>query len=620
MKKMFKYASLGAIALVGAVSFSACSSSDEIVDNPDYNPVDNTVKTQFTISLPENLSNTRQAGSTVQVAENLSSFRGMQDIVLIPYASATDRTKRLGDNITLAANSLIKPEANNSVNSIPAGNLLETSKAVLYKDVTVPLGTQGFLFYGKALGTDGYDNGWLTSTGLTGETADITFAPTPIQSTPVMTKANAIAAYVSSIAAAADETDATITWAGCANSANATAAWYNVTLGEMYNAFTSMKAGASAYVQAAVQDLYSSIRLNTDKVSVAIKKAILNDTYAKDESSSGVLTFTEAISGYPGTDNNGIPDGAAALSWDAATPKVATATASSTFGHPNLGTQDFVKIVYPASLYYYVNSALLTSNVSRKDDYTTTDAWATITGKYTNGGSVTSSTKSIAIVNPIQYAVGRLDTKVNKLDATTYYDRKGETVTIPDGGFKLTGVLIGGQRAVDYKFEPKSVGDEYAIFDKTINTESANQYVTATQDGGTNYTLALETPSEQDVYVVLEFENSGTNAADFQGFDGVVKKGCKFYMVALLVPDADTDHVTGSANTGKKVFKQDYKTIVNFTIGAGTADTNGDGQSDTPSGFANAYTTIPDLRTPQLELGFSVDLSWKEGITFNVDL
>ena len=51
MKKMFKYASLGAIALVGAISFSACSSSDEIVDNPDYNPVDNTVNTQIAFSL-----------------------------------------------------------------------------------------------------------------------------------------------------------------------------------------------------------------------------------------------------------------------------------------------------------------------------------------------------------------------------------------------------------------------------------------------------------------------------------------------------------------------------------------------------------------------------------------
>jgi hypothetical protein len=86
-------------------------------------------------------------------------------------------------------------------------------------------------------------------------------------------------------------------------------------------------------------------------------------------------------------------------------------------------------------------------------------------------------------------------------------------------------------------------------------------------------------------------------------------------MVAKLKPgDVDTD----GSKTGKKVFKQDYTTTAEFTFGAGTADTDGDGKSDTPAGFANAYTTIPDLRTPELELGFSVDLSWKPGLTFNI--
>ena len=67
---------------------------------------------------------------------------------------------------------------------------------------------------------------------------------------------------------------------------------------------------------------------------------------------------------------------------------------------------------------------------------------------------------------------------------------------------------------------------------------------------------------------------------------------------------------------GDKVFVQDYKTIANFSFGAGTADTDHDGAADTPGGFGNAYVTIPDLRTPKLELGFSVDLHWQEGITF----
>ena len=77
MKKNYVYALMSAIALAGAVSFSACSSSDEIIDNPDYNPEANSVKTQFSISLPwdKNNSKTRQAGDVVQVANEY----GMED-------------------------------------------------------------------------------------------------------------------------------------------------------------------------------------------------------------------------------------------------------------------------------------------------------------------------------------------------------------------------------------------------------------------------------------------------------------------------------------------------------------------------------------------------------------
>ena len=617
MKKNFVYAMMSAIALSGAVSFSACSSNDELTDvNPTYDG--ESVKTQFTISLPQNLqSPTRMGYATVQEAQTIASFRGMSGIVIIPYSNATARTTRLGSNITLGANTLIKPSAENDANAIPNGKLLANSNAVLYNDVTIPVGTAGFLFYGKATGTDGFADGALTPSNLeTGESADISFTPVPIQATPVTTKGEAIAAYVTQIAGATN-------WAGCANPDNSGQSWYNAGLGALYTNFTSMKAGASAYVQAAVQDLYKSIKGNTDAVSTAIKTAITT-TYASDDG-SGNLNFDTSISEYPGEDNNSMPDGCATLTWSGSTATASTNSAidiTTPTGTPATSSaQPMNQIVYPAALYYFVDSDIKTSNTKRAADYDGTNDWDEILANYGNGTAVSSSTNSVAITKPIQYAVGRLDVMVNKLNAPKYYDRKGDEVTIPAGGFQLTGVLIGGQKPVDYKFEQNMTGTEYAIYDKTINTQNSSSetgvsaYLTASVDAGPNYTLALETAAEQDVYVVLEFLNSGD---DFQGFDGVVKKGCKFYMVAQLVPDEDvTDKVSGTANTGKKVFKQDFNTIANFTIGAGAKDGNGDGISDTPEGFANAYVTIPDLRTPQLELGFSVDLTWREGITFN---
>ena len=81
MKKNFKYAFMSAIAFAGAVSFSACQSSDEIVDNPDYNPEKNTVTTNFVLNVAyADPTSTRQSATTVQ--KNIN-FRGIQDAKLI---------------------------------------------------------------------------------------------------------------------------------------------------------------------------------------------------------------------------------------------------------------------------------------------------------------------------------------------------------------------------------------------------------------------------------------------------------------------------------------------------------------------------------------------------------
>ncbi len=614
MRTNFKFALMSAAALL-SLGLASCSSNDEAEVNPTFDGQN--VKTQFTISLPGNVAKTRMAGKTVQVAEDIATFRGMSNIVIIPFSHTTDRAARLGDNITLAAGTMQVPAATNDANAIPAGKLLANNNAVLYNEVSIPVGTSAFLFYGKATGTDGYAEGYLTPEGLTGQTSDIFFNPTQIQPTPTTTVGEALAAYVTTIAAAADGDAA---WWKCTDPANSTQTWYNAGLGDMYRSFTSLKPGASSYVQAAVQDLYKSILTNTNPIAVKIRAAIETKATAATD---GTLTFNTDLNGYP-ANNNSMPDGCAALTWEhvpatitAPFTEAATATAvtSSTFGGGLTTAQAMNKIVYPASLYYFVDSPVKTSIASRQGDYVETNTWDQILATYTNGQSVTTTTRSVAITKPIQYAVGRLDLTVSKLDKPKYYDRRGEEVLIPSGGFQLTGVLIGGQKKVDYKFnQVSSSTDEYAIYDNTINKESASDKVSATVDAGTNYTLALETDKDQEVYVALEFLNN--SGQDFMGVDGVVKNNCKFYMIARLDPKDTSTEASGQGNTGNKVFAQDYKTIANFSFGAGTADTNHDGAADTPGGFGNAYVTIPDLRTPKLELGFSVDLKWKAGITF----
>lgn len=127
---------------------------------------------------------------------------------------------------------------------------------------------------------------------------------------------------------------------------------------------------------------------------------------------------------------------------------------------------------------------------------------------------------------------------------------------------------------------------------------------------GSNYTLALETAANTagvntDVHIAIELTNN--TGADFYGKGGqLIPKDGKFYLTATLTAENATE-------TGKKVFKQDYYTKADLTIQAGTIGTN-------TVGLGAATNTIPDLRTPTLELGMSVDLHWLPGHTFSINL
>ena len=384
-------------------------------------------------------------------------------------------------------------------------------------------------------------------------------------------------------------------------------------------------------MQAAIEDLYGTIKNNTDAVSTAIKSRILNtevrnstDNEKYASVSGTTLSFSDKL-GNSFTTGEGktlyfpfdvnLPDGAALLSY---TPSTKTFT-QKTDGSGNTGdiTAKYADYVYPASLYYYCNSGITTSASSKKSLYEDTEHnydWAAITGttNYEAGSYVKPSTRSVAILDPIQYAVGRLDMTI-KTANNTLYDKNGDAYDA-SAGFTVTGVLIGGQKAVGFDFIPNGT-KLWTIYDN-IQKSQPSALTATTTASAPNYTLALETAVNTKVYVAVELINKGK---DFQGADGVVPAGCKFYLVAELDPTEDNttvgSKVTNSSYTGHKVFKQDFKTFANFTIVAGSSGSTGN-----TKGLAAAYNTIPDLRTPQLELGLSVDLTWQPGVQFDLDL
>lgn len=595
MKKNFMYAMMSTIVLTGAVNLTACSSGDEIVDNPDYNPETNTVKTEFTISLPNyagsDKARSRMSATDVQANSN---FLGIHNFKLFSFKTASgDIGSTAGTSIELGSIA-----ASGDMITLTKESDQKQNNAKLYTDIDIEVGTKSFLLYGEASNssTSKFAKGSIIEpTDWAVAPSNYTFSLEGITTNNEVTKddgkAKEIITYLNSIAAAEGwhQSDA------------------DTKLGKLYNNFKKLHAGSSASIQAAVQDLYLSVFSNSDAVSEKIKEAILNETYAKDDNSTGDLTFKDAISGYPNDLN--LPDGAAVISWSDASPAVASIVTDKTSAG-NISTISQVtpveKFVYPASLYYLTKSNIKTSAAFEKDHYVASNNWANILGAYANDDAeVEAGTRSVVIKNPLQYAVGRLALKV-KAENNSLYDAKGKLVDISTTGLNLTGIIVGNQPDVDFNFVPKD-GSTYdkAIYDKF---SAVNVNATAPTDFQ-NHTLVFETPTSGDnqkVKIALEFENN--TGEDFEGVNGIIPPNTKFYLIAEL----DPTQVTNASL--QQVFKQDYFTTVELTIKQGNKD------SDNSKGLGGAYNVIPDLRNTALELGLSVNLEWQEGLTFTISI
>lgn len=149
----------------------------------------------------------------------------------------------------------------------------------------------------------------------------------------------------------------------------------------------------------------------------------------------------------------GLPDGAVQVTWN--TDHFVYTSNVDYDGGTSMNVSGLDKYVYPASLYYWDNTSLKTSNSQQSNNYGTND-WSTIIKTLYSEWAVTASTQSVALAKAINYAVGRLDVYA-AFAAGEIYDANPsgqQPVRIPDDGFTLTGVLIGGQKNVGWNFTP----------------------------------------------------------------------------------------------------------------------------------------------------------------------
>lgn len=293
-----------------------------------------------------------------------------------------------------------------------------------------------------------------------------------------------------------------------------------------------------------------------------------------------------------------LPDGAAALRWVESTTSGSFQPQMQTTTIDNINTVS--RFAYPAALYYFVDSGIKTSDskVDFASEYTTVTtteaktAWDSfLEQKFADAETeVTSKSKSIALTAPVQYAVAQLHVTVKASDDELKDDN--ETVIPINNGsgtnyFPLTGIIVCGQRPVNYLFEQGSNSDAEVkfIYDSQVKENSA---LSTTEQDACN-TLVLQSHDNEDVNIILEFENNSDK--DFKCVDGIVYCGTRFYLIGKV----EAKNGTGGDEISRgRVFTKDYITTVNMTV----------------TSLAKAYNVLPNLLTSNLEIGVETTPDW----------
>ncbi len=374
---------------------------------------------------------------------------------------------------------------------------------------------------------------------------------------------------------------------------------------DLRTAFLKTQAASAQAIKDNLRHLYNAMNglYTTDATKFAVANEVMTKigefiTVSADGESVSAWKATAVATDFP--ENHKLPQGSAAVVWD--TNKFVNAVLASVMGNNSINP---TSICYPSSINYFVNTALYANNslIDASAWPKTTTEWSTDANWSGWGNKVLATTQSIALKDNIQYGVALLKSTV-KAAASSLYD-SGESpvsdddVLIPVGsGFTVNGILVGGQPSqAGWNFQPTND----ATFDLTVyDQDIPSNMVASPSTSVINYTLLLDNykaDAVEKVKVALELVN--TSDHDFYGHaNQLVAKGAKFYLVAEL----DFSNTNNTNKDGAThVFEQDFTTTANFVINE----------------LRNAYVTIPDLRATNLQLGLSVDLSWKEGVVFN---
>lgn len=300
--------------------------------------------------------------------------------------------------------------------------------------------------------------------------------------------------------------------------------------------------------------------------------------------------------------------------------------------------------MYPAELCYFGNSPIrVTNDAHVKADYPDGAAnwdddnnWKTTYAAghnnvdWTKNGVVTSTTRSVAMQENINYGTAMLKSTIAYADGVSqlkdnnsgiHTGEEDNKIAINTNPFTLTGILIGGQpQTVGWNYIVKTTDPDpfvCMVYDRDLSSSAI-----PTPAGSENYTLVWDNykdnaTAQNTVYVAIELTND--SGKDFWGMNNLIRNGASFYLIGKLDPTQASNTITwptaerpyalppynndGTTKQTPRIFIQDYMTTANFIIGE--------------ESLKQALVSVPDLRASHLSLGLSVDLSWSSGLNFD---
>lgn len=635
---------------------AGCQKQDAVTEIPSPAPEPELEKdyvlADLALSLPASPAGTRLSEAVVQTGEG-SAFRGISKLSFIPFT--TQGKIQLDDKPSYF-------ESNNSyqdLNTISPAN----ERWLYYDKFYLMRGVASFLLYGQAsqkpdipsllpqalsyltddmrrkafygslkANIEGVKTAGIPQAGHFAPST-LTFEPEPIYSqTAVPEEATLLGLYLTWIAEAEF---GNFRWKDLEDSeTNANQRWLHnlfesfvnkditVENSEEYNVL----AGSAANVRAYVKELYTKLQAKIssgDLVANSNEKSLVDNimyritNYSKDFGTRNLTIIFNSQTGdisLGGCDNYprnlGLPDGAAVLLWaqnNSGGYEFIPQTETTTMA--NICSMD--RYAYPVELYYRANSTIKTSNTALTSaDYTGKTAWSggeenkNVLDLYKSGTAVTSNTKAVAVVDPMQYAVASFCANL-RAETSTLKHRGEIPVTIGEQSFPVTGIIVSGQNPVGFDFVPETADtgedQEYFVYDRYLN-EGQPLYLTSTETTNNPIqTLLLQTKDQEDISVILELQNDSDQ--DFKGESGVVYRGTKFYLVGKL----SLKDVTGTEDYKKRVFTQDYTSEVTMVVKT----------------LANAFNVMPNVQSERLKVSVEMNLKWiqaePESIEFEED-